>query len=299
MSQTYALKTYDQVGEREDLTDVIATITLHETPIFSQLEKVKAKGTYHEWQIDTLTTGTNTNAAIEGADFSFAIPGVRTRTGGYTQIFTKPLEVSETMRAVSVAGLEDEYAYQMEKKMKEIATDIEEHLITGTGNSGASGTARRVKGILNWMTTNVETGSGTGTQALTETLYNNALQDIWSAGGRPDATFVNGWQKRKISAFSTSNTRYYEVDDEAKLMNKVSVYESDFGVQRIYLNSFMTTTVAAILQRDMWKVAVLRGIVPTDVAKVGDSKRGALVGELTLEARNEASSGQVTQLTTS
>lgn len=298
MAQASAIKTYGAIGEREDLTDVIAVITRHETPLFSGLEKVKARGTYHEWQIDTLSTG-SANNAIEGADFSFAIPGYRTRTGAYTQIFTKTLEVSETLRAVSVAGLEDEFAYQMEKRMKEIATDVEKALITATGNSGASGTARRLKGILSFIATNVESGTGTGTQAYSETMYNNLLQEIWVSGGRPDYTYVNGFQKRKISAFATSNTRYQEVDEAGALRNYVSVYESDFGKQRIELDPFMDTDKVVALQRDMWKVAVLRGIKPVDVATVGDAKRGALVGELTLEARNEASSGKSIQLTTS
>jgi hypothetical protein len=116
MAQSTALKTYDAIGDREDLTDVIAVITLHDTPLFAGLEKVKANGRLHEWQIDTLSTGSD-NAQIEGADFSFAIPAARTRTNNQTQIFTKQLEVSESQRAVSVAGLEDEFAYQMETRM--------------------------------------------------------------------------------------------------------------------------------------------------------------------------------------
>jgi hypothetical protein len=298
MAQASAVKTYGAIGEREDLTDVIAVITRHETPLFSGLEKVKARGTYHEWQIDTLSTG-SANNAIEGADFSFAIPGYRTRTGGYTQIFTKTLEVSETLRSVSVAGLEDEFAYQMEKRMKEIATDIEKALITATGNSGASGTARRLKGIFSWITTNVESGTGTATEYLTESMYNNMLQEVWTSGGRPDYSYVNGYQKRKISAFATSNTRYQEVAEDGALKNYVSLYESDFGKQRIELDPFMDTDKVAVLQRDMWKVAVLRGIKPVDVATVADAKRGALVGELTLEARNEAASGEIVGLKTS
>jgi len=298
MAQSTALKTYDAIGNREDLTDVIATITLHDTPLFSGLEKVKANGRTHEWQIDTLSTGAD-NAQIEGADFTFAIPAARTRTSNNTQIFTKQLEVSETQRAVSVAGLEDEYAYQMEKRMKEIATDIEKALITGTGNSGASGTGRRLKGFLSFITTNVETGTGTAAHYLTETLYNNLLQSIWASGGRPDNTYVNGFQKRQISSFSTPNTRYVDMDNSNKLKNTVSAYESDFGVQTINLDPFMDTDKTLVLQKDMNKIAVLRGIKPVDVATIGDAKRGALVGELTLEVRNEAADGKNTNLSTS
>lgn len=298
MAQSTALKTYDAIGNREDLTDVIAVVSRNETPIYSGLEKVEAKARTHEWQTDSLTTGSS-NAAIEGADFTFAIPSSRTRVTNNTQIFTKSLEVSETQREVAVAGLDDEYAYQMEKKMKEIATDIEKALITGTGNSGASGTARTLKGMLAFIATNVETGTGTATEYLTESMYNNLLQKIWTAGGRPDTTYVNGFQKRKISAFATNNQRYAEVGSDGELRNYVSVYYSDFGTQKIELDSFMDTDKIAAVQKDMWKIAVLRGIKNVDVATIGDAKRGALVGELTLEARNQLASGKVTGLKTS
>lgn len=298
MAQSTAITTYQAVGNRDDLTDLIATITRHETPLYSGLAKTKASGVYHEWQIDSLSTG-SANAAIEGADFSFARPGLRTRLGAYCQIFTKTLEVAETQRAVSVAGLEDEFAYQMEKRMKEIATDIESALITATGNSGATGTARTLKGFLGFITTNSETGTGTATEYLTETMYNNLLQSIWAAGGRPDYTYVNGFQKRKISAFATNNTRYQEVEANGELRNYVSVYFSDFGKQVVELDPFMPTDKLLAIQKDMASVAVLRGITKVDVAKVGDSTRGALVGELCLEVKNEAAHGEILSLKTS
>lgn len=300
MSNSTALQTYQAVGNREDLTDLIATITRRETPIFSSLRKVKATGVLHEWQTDSLTTG-SANAAIEGASWSFSKPSARTRVNAYTQIFTKTWEVSETQRAVSVAGLEDEFAYQMDKKMKEIATDVEKALITATGNSGASGTGRELKGFLSFLTTNVETGTGTATEALTETMYNDLLQTIWAAGGRPDVAYVNGFQKRQLSAFATNSQRYQEVREDGTLYNYVSVYNSDFGRQAVELDPFMSTDVVLVVQKDMAAVAVLRGIKSVSIPSMyaGDSTQGAIVGELTLEVRNEAAHGQITGLTTS
>ena len=298
MAQSTALKTYNVVGNREDLTGYISTITRHKTPLFSDLPKTKASATYHEWQTDSLSTG-NANAQIEGADFTFAIPATRTRLGNRTQIFTKSVEVSGTQREVEVAGIDDEFANQLNKRMKEIATDVEKALITGTGNSGASGTARELQGILSFIATNVETGTSTAEAYLSETRFNNALQLIWDQGGEPDSAYLNSFQKRQVSSFSTPNTRYLDMDDSKTLKNTVSVYESDFGVINIHLNSFMTTSKVAILQKDLWAVAVLRGIKTTDVAKVGDADRAALVGELTLESRNEAGSAQITNLKTS
>lgn len=281
---------------REDLSDIIAIVARDEAPLYSSSQKVKSTGVYHEWQTDSLSTGSD-NAAIEGADFNFSLPTARTRVGNWTQIFTKTLEVSETQQAVSVAGVDDEYAYLMEKRMKEIATDIEKALITGTGNSGASGTGRRLKGALAFIATNIASGSATGV-ALTETIYNNALQTVWAAGGRPDTTYVNGFQKRKISGFSSNSQRFQTVAEGATLANSVSVYESDFGRQKIVLNPFMDTDKLLIVQSDLVKVATLRGIRPVDVATVGDAKRGALVGELTLQVGNELGLGKVVSLAT-
>lgn len=298
MAQASAFKTYDAIGNREDLSDVISIVARDEAPLYSSLKKVKATSTVHSWLTDSLSTGSD-NAAIEGADFAFAIPATRSLQTNYCQIFTKTVEVSETQRAVDPAGVDDEFSYQLEKRMKEIATDIEKALITGTGNSGASGTARRMSGALALITTNVETGTGTATEYLTEDMYNDALQTIWAAGGRPDYTYVNGFQKRQISAFSSNNQRYQQVDSEGELKNSVGVYESDFGVQRIELDPFMSTDVALLVQKDMLAVASLRGISMTDVAKVGDAKRGALVGELTLEVKNELACGKITELKTS
>lgn len=298
MSNTTAQLTYQTIGNREDLTDIIATITLHDTPIYNDLPKVKAHATYHEWQIDTLNTGSD-NAQIEAADFSFATPAVRTRVGNRTQIFTKQVEVSGTQEAVDEAGIDDEFAYQLQKRIKEIATDVEKALITGTGNSGASATGRRLTGILQFITTNVETGTATAAHYLTETLYNNNLQNIWLQGGRPNTTYVNGFQKRQISAFSTPNVRQMQMAGNTKLSNTISVYESDFGLQTVKLDPFMDNDKVIELETDKWAVAMLRGLKTVDVATVGDAKRGALVMELTLEARNQAASGKNINLLTS
>jgi hypothetical protein len=295
MAQASAIKTYGAIGQREDLTNLVAMVDVESTPLWSGLEKVSAKGTYHEWQTDALIA-VAANAAIEGADFTYAIPAYRTRTGAYTQIFTKTLEVSDTLQAVDVAGVENEFSYQMKKRMKEIARDIEYALFTGTGNSGASGAARELKGIFAWISTNTSTGTATGLQ-LDETRFNDLLQDVYDDGGKPDTAYCNSYQKRKISAFATSNTRYQD-GAAGTLRNFVSVYESDFGVIEIKLDQFCDTDKVAILDSSLWKIAMLRGIKSVETATVADSKRGALVGELTLESRNEKGSGEIVGLAT-
>ena len=77
VSGTYS--TYDAVGEREDLSNVIYNISPTDTPFMSAIAKAKASFTNHEWQTDALATASGTTAAIEGDEVSFSAPTATTR----------------------------------------------------------------------------------------------------------------------------------------------------------------------------------------------------------------------------
>lgn len=294
MAQSTAVLTFDAIGNREDLSDVVTNISPMDTLFLSRFGKTKATNTYHEWTTDSLASTTD-NAQVEGSDYVFTKAAARTRTGAYVQYFYTPVEVSDAQRAMNPAGVDDEFAYQMAKKMKEHARDIEVALVTGTGNSGASGTARRLKGVLNWISTNNTTGTGTGNETLTETMFNDTLQNIWTNGGSPASAYAAGGQKRAISAFTAGSTKFTTVTDK-ELTAGVDVYDSDFGRIKIYLHRWMDTDKIAILTDDLWKIAMYIPTHKTDVAKVGSATRAVVETYLTLEARQEKGSGKITQL---
>lgn len=293
MAQSTAKLTYTAVGNKEDLTEVVTMISPEETPLYSTLGKTKANATYHEYQTDELAAPAD-NAKIEGQDYTFSRPASRTRLGNYTQIFMTDVSVSDTQREVSTAGIEDEFVYQMEKKMKEHARDIEIALTTGTGNSGASGTARRLKGVLPHLTTNTASGSATGL-AFTETMLNSILQTIWENGGTPGHIFVNGVQKRRISDFTAGSTKNVDASGK-KLVKPVEIYESDFGVLKVKLDRWMPGDQVGVFDIDLFKVATLRPTKKVDVAKIGSETRAVIETELTLESRNEKGSGRYREL---
>jgi hypothetical protein len=296
MAQATAKLTYDTVGNREDLLDVITNISPTDTPFLSRFGRSPAKGALHEWLTDNLANAAD-NAAIEGADYTFTKRTSRTRLQNHVQFFNTPVEVSDLQRAVDTAGLEDEFDYQMVKAMKEHARDIELALVTGTANSGASGTARRLRGVLSWLETTVATGTGTGNEALTADMFNSTLQAIWAEGGMPDYAYANGYQKRVISGFTGNNTRNINAD-EKEIVIGVDIYDSDFGRIKVVLHRFMTASVVAVLQNDLWKVSPLVPTRKVDVAKISSSTRAVVETYLTLESRQEAGSGKIIQLTT-
>ena len=54
-----------------------------------------------------------------------------------------------------------------------------------------------------------------------------------------------------------------------------------------------------ILDASLWAVSYLRKMQTIDLAKTGDAEKGMVLAEYTLEARNQAGSGIVADLTTS
>ncbi len=291
---------YEAAGEREDLIDLIVNISPTETPMLSRFGKTRATATNHEWQTDSLASAA-ANAQVEGNDPDAPALTATTRTGNYTQIAFKVWRTTDTMEAVKLAGRSNEYTYQMAKAAKELARDIEYALVNGTGNSGATGTARELKGVLSWITTTNNTGSGTGTQALTETLYNDTLQDIFDQGGNPDVTYANGFQKRQISAFGQGSTAILARNLDAadrNLVATIDVYESDFGLQKIILDRYMASDKVVCLQEDLWRVAFLTAPFHKELPDNGGGPKGMMKTELTLESLNEAASGKITELTT-
>jgi len=76
-------KSYDAIGNREDLTDIIANISPVDTPMLSRFGKTKATNTLHEWQTDALASA-STTGIVEGSDVETSALTPTTRLGNYT-----------------------------------------------------------------------------------------------------------------------------------------------------------------------------------------------------------------------
>lgn len=297
--------TYEAVGNREDLIDLITQITLHETPLFSQyLARVKASGTTHEFQTQALRSR-GVNAEVEGNRFAADARTPTVRLSNYTQINSEHVEVTGTQEVVNKAGRGSEYAYQKTIAMKELAGDTEYSILHGTGNSGDSGTARELKGIVSWITTNVDTGTATGAATvLDEDRYNDNLQDVWLSGGRPNVTLADAFNKRQISGFTggTGSSRNISAES-ARLVNTVDSYRSDFSEQNVIPHQDLGSNagkVGSVLQltTDKWRTAVLRPAFEKQLGQLGDSMVTQIIQELTIESLAEQHSGKITNLTT-
>jgi len=315
---TYA--TYTTVGIREDLADIIYNISPTETPFMSGVGKTKATNTLHQWQTDALSA-VSANAQAEGATITYPTINPTVKLGNYTQISSKSVQLSGTNEATVAAGRNSELAYQVAKSAKELKRDMETALLSNVaaaaGNAGAP--TRKLGGVQTWISTNVSAGAGgsgagggairtDGTQRpFTESLLKDVLVDCFNSGGNPNMIMVNAFNKQTLSGFTGGSTRFDAAEDR-RLITSIDVYESDFGTMQVAPNRFIrgaNATAAKIgqdalvLEMDMFAVSFLRDFSLQNPAQTADADQRFMVAEYTLESRNEAASGMVTDLTTS
>lgn len=302
--------TYDVIGIREDLADIIYNISPTETPFMSNVGKGSSKGTFHEWQIDDLDSPVD-NKKVEGDDATNLAITPTVRVGNYTQIADKVIQISGSDQVADNAGRAGEIAYQMAKRGQELKRDMETTLIgTNKGrDAGTSSTARELGAVLSWVATNENVGAGgvaptgDGTDArtdgtprtFTESMLTDVIDQTFLAGGDPSIIMTNTVQKRVITGFTGNATKFKEVDDK-KIINAVDVYVSDYGELSVVPDRFMRQREVFLFDPDMWSIDFYRDFSTHDLAKTGDSDRKQMIVEYTLTSKQEAANAIVADL---
>lgn len=296
---TGSFQTYQAIGNREDLIDLITNISPTDTPVLSMTESVKASSVLHEWQTQALKTPTAV-ARIEGDDANIKTVTPTVRLTNSTQIIDNNFIVTETQQAVNPAGRASEDTYQTELAMKELANDIEyAYVVNSAAVTGASGTARQLKGLVGWVVTNIS--SATANRALTSTILDALLKTVWLAGGKPDVILTGGTQK--IAFTNTTNfpgmTRNITAATNQYYL-AVDVYQGGIGGEmKLVTSTIMGNNLDSrifCLQMDKFRKAWLRPIKKTPLGRTGDGQKFQIVAETTLESLNEKASGTVTNL---
>jgi hypothetical protein len=314
-------QTYQSIGNREDLTDMIYNISPTETPFMSSIGKTKATGVLHEWQLDSLAAATVANAAVEGADASSATLAPTTRVGNRTQISQKTIQIAGTEETIDKAGRKSEKAYQLAKASSELKRDMEKIMLANqAASAGDSTTARTLGSLQAWLNTNY-VGAGTagslgttarisGTDAaFSETMLKSAVKSAFTNGGNPTVLMVSPTQKQVVSSFAGIAEQRYAApaNKQTTIVGAADVYLSDFGTLSVVPNRFTTADgdedlvtgqgeQAFVLDPEYAAVAFLRPFQTNELAKTGDSEKTQLLVEYTLEVKNEAAHAIISDL---
>ena len=300
-SGTY--QTYQQVGIREDLAEIIGDISPMDTPVLTNAKKGKAENTFVEWQIDELAAAAH-SASIEGDDATNETASPTNRIGNYTQIVEKAVGVTGTSQAVNTAGRANELNREVQKRSKELKRNLETSLCgLQAAAAGNASTARALGGLGVFLfENNVVVGSGSSTPALTSGAPTTAptagtdgalteadlkagFKAAWDEGGSPSVVLCGSTEKQNISAFTGIATQYRDNPGKggpAVIIGAADVYISDFGQHYIVANRFQPVDNVYILDFDYLSVKWLRDWQMTPLAKTGDADRVQILGEATL-----------------
>jgi len=309
---TNQFDSYDAVGIREDLSEIIVNITPEETPFFSKCKKTKATNTYHEWQTDELRAAA-ANINVEGDATTASARQATVRLGNYTQIVKGAVNIPDTDEGLNKAGRNREISYQVLKLGKELKRDVELALFANNAReAGSSGSAgRELAGLPSWITTNIDeagdataaTGDGTDARtdgtaaAFSQTRFDGVMQSIWEEGGTPDRVYLSAGQMNVALGFTGMNNQRSTIGAAVggtnAVVNAVDVYVTPWGTVEFVPSRHNRARDVFILQSDMFEVATLRPMKTTELAKTGDSTTRQIVTELTLVSKNEKASGAV------
>ena len=311
MSSTF-FKTYDQIGIKEDVSDVISNISPTKTPFQTLIKTEKVNNRLYQWQEDSLAAVGN-NAQLEGFTATDSTLAATVMRSNYTQIMQKTVNVSATADVVSTYGRAKETAYQLAKKADELKRELEYHLVGKAQNAsaGADGSSARTfanafgtdpnsDAVISASTTvTIDSDAGTaGDQAgpITEASVLAANQAMYEAGSEAKFLMIKPADSLIVAGFAAASGRTRDFASGTTLVNVVDLYVSPFGEQKVVLNRFLKSSEALLFDPAMWSLVSLRPWTRELLAKTGDNDRHLIVGEYSLKHKNYKGTGRITNL---
>jgi hypothetical protein len=233
----------------------------------------------------------------EGADARTARKMPRVRKENITQIIDETIEVSGTALSMAMIGTngQDPYEYERAKKMLLVAHQLEKALINGVKYENAY--VRQMGGVRSFIQTNV---IDAGNAALTLDMFNQLAQSVYEVGGFKSGSqhvimvpakqkvAVSDLQKDKVSIGSRENFRGQRVD----------TIITDFGEFPVILNNNLEPNELMLIDLNRANIRPLQGreFFHELLGRKGDYVTGQIVGEYTLEFKQEKAHGRIKNL---
>lgn len=212
----------------------------------------------------------------------------RTQPYNYTQIGQEQVGVTRTQQKRAMYGLDDPYGHELMKKFRELAIRFEKSMVHGYRSFSGDSTKRFMGGLLFYITTNSQSGAASAVKSKIDAL----LRASYNVGGSARTLMVSPAVKAAISANIDPTLRRVERSDTTGgyVVEKVL---TDVGEVDLVMNRHFPTTKGILLPQEVVR-RVFDGYFHESLAKTGDSEHGEIVGEFSLEVKNEAEGGVLT-----
>ena len=299
---------------REDLADYIAIVDAKSTPFVSQAPKGRDIGNMQfSWQVDNYGAPA-LGGVIDGTDVtvsSASNPVVnRTRLNNYGQAFRRDLRIGFIAETQEVAGVTDELANGIAKKLVEIKRDMESTFMctnqAAQADNGTS-TAYRTGSMGNWLNSTNPSNIGacasgspflpasgavdtTAAASFTEATAQNVLTAIYSATGTfrdydcilgttlkraftnlTSSGVANQVQVANANSIAATSVRTFNQDLASDTFKaSIDIFEGDFG--RLILHPTQFLGAAATGGTTLSAQATKGYVIPMDMVEVRYAK---------------------------
>jgi hypothetical protein len=290
-------KTYDSVGAKEDVSDVINMLDKHETPFTSSIASRTVTQKLYEWQEDEQEGGAD-NAQVEGFEATEEDLTTTSMRSNTTQIFSRTIKLSGSLQATDHYGRKNELARQIVKKGKALKLDRERACV-GVDQVivlGSNTVARRHASVSQLIDAGNKIANPAG--PLQEDTLKAAIRKNYTEGGKARRFMVAPYVAEQTAEFDGNAQRTREVTgSKAKeIIHVVDVYTTALGTLTIETNREMKTDLGLLWNPADWKSVVLKGRswFRETLAKTGDNTKIMLAGEYGLQHDNFKASTLVT-----
>lgn len=297
------------------------SVTPTETPFLAAIGGLsggkRTKSVEFEWQTVDRRTSTANNSVVEGAPAPTGVARSRSNVSNVVEIHQSAVEVSYTRQAATgmYSGInigaddnpvDDELTAQISAELEAMAVDVELSFLSGTYQKPANNsTARKTRGLLTAITTNVNANGGTG-RALSKDIVDATLSTMFANGARlpQDSTVIMTGPGQKVALTNLYTTATLNQPTMTRNIGGVAVdtLVTDFGTFGVMLNRWMPTGQIAIVDLSVcapvWLEIPSKGLLFAEpLSKTGASEKWQLYGEVGLEYGPESYHGLIKDLT--
>ena len=265
-------------GEKVDLSNEIVKLGIAATPFTSLLlskgSAKKAMSTVYSW-IEKTVDDTEDITFKEGSETDVFQQSVKRQLSNILQIFKKATEVSGTAEAMQTTMMTQEIA----DRLLELKMNLENTLINGLKDDGSTTGIRRMSGLIEQADTANNIGAANAFDCIVQ-----GMEKLWDNKLAPTGefyAFMNADAKANLDNEFQGQYGYNHVTTNFGLV--VSTLNTNFGVVNVILSRYIPKKNIVLFNDAYTDLVTLRPAHFESLAKTGDSIRGQVVGEYSLE----------------
>jgi hypothetical protein len=234
------------------------------------------------------------NSALEGADYEDGHYNPLIERFNFTQIFKDYVKITGTQDAVRRKVRGALLAQEIDSKMRRLRVMLERAAWLGIRSKPSVNDAPRLMGGIDWFITNEDGIVVTpDTMADFEATFKEFLRLIYDVRGSVNEAWMNPVTMEHFLALGEDALIIDQYSEQAG--RNVRVYMSQYGETALNMSPDIPPDVIYVVDTSNIKIRPLvnRQFQFEELAKTGDSTKGQLIGEYTLEFNNPDLAGKL------